>query len=102
MKYVYLIQSLENSCFKIGISKNPQKRIKQLKTGNSSDLKLIDSFYSKHPYKLEKFLQRHYNYAKKEGEWFELPLTEAFSFMKKCEKFEENILILEKNNDFLI
>lgn len=38
----------------------------------------------------------------KEGEWFELPLTEAFSFMKKCEKFEENILILEKNNDFLI
>jgi len=46
MKRVYLIQSLENSYYKIGVSKDPKKRIKQLQTGNSSELKLVESYPS--------------------------------------------------------
>jgi predicted GIY-YIG superfamily endonuclease len=44
MKYIYLIQSLENSYYKIGLSKHPTKRIEELQTGNASILRLIELY----------------------------------------------------------
>lgn len=102
IKFVYLIQSLENGYFKIGISKNPNKRLKQLQTGNSSELKLIDKYPTKHANIIEKSLQNYFSYSKKVGEWFEIKLIESFSFHEKCKKIEENIILLEKNgNNFI-
>ena len=42
MKHIYLIQSQEDGYYKIGVSKHPKKRVKQLQTGNSSELKLLN------------------------------------------------------------
>ena len=41
---LYIIQSDKTGMIKIGRSKNPQKRLKQLQTGNPNKLKLIASF----------------------------------------------------------
>ena len=41
---LYIIQSDKTGMIKIGRSKNPQKRLKQLQTGNPNKLKLSASF----------------------------------------------------------
>jgi len=102
MKYIYLIQSQEDGYYKIGVSKHPKKRVKQLQTGNSSELKLIESFQSEHAHQVERALQRRYSYLKKEGEWFDLSIKEDVSFLTDCKQIEESINILKKNGNVFI
>jgi hypothetical protein len=102
MKHIYLIQSQEDGYYKIGVSKHPKKRVKQLQTGNSSELKLIDSYESEHAHKIERSLQRRYSYLKKEGEWFDLSLKEDIAFLTDCKQIEENIDILKQNGNVFI
>lgn len=102
MKYIYLIQSLENSYYKIGVSKHPNKRIKELQTGNSSELKLIETYQSEFAHKIEKSLQNRYAHLKKEGEWFDLSIENEVSFKKECRLIEENINTLKKYSNVFI
>ena len=102
MKYVYIVQSLEDGFFKIGVSKNPKKRICQLQTGNSSELKLIESYFSKYAYKIEKALHNQFSYLRKEGEWFDLSLIEVLDFIDNCKKIEETIGVLKKSGNVFI
>lgn len=102
MKYIYLIQSIENGYYKIGVSKHPKKRVKQLQTGNSSELKLIESYQSEHAHKVERALQRRYGYLKKEGEWFDLSIKEDVSFLSDCQRIEETIDVLKKSGNVFI
>lgn len=102
MKYIYLIQSLDNGYYKIGVSKNPLKRLKQLKTGNSSELKLIYTYPSKYAHKIEKTIHNLFLYSKKEGEWFDICISEVTTFNDKCKKIEENINILKRNGNVFI
>ena len=97
MNYIYLIQSLENSYYKIGVSKHPQVRLKQHQTGNPSPTKLIEAYPSDLAYRIEKVLHRRYSHAKKEGEWFDLSLNIEVSFLDEWKKIEENLLFIEKN-----
>lgn len=93
---------MEDGYYKIGISKNPINRLKQLQTGNSSQLKLIESYYSDYANNIEKALQRRYSYLNKEGEWFDLSLTNEISFIDECERIEKSIIILKENNNLFI
>ena len=102
MKYVYLIQSLENSYYKIGVSKHPQKRLKENQTGNPSPTKLIDTYQSEFANKIERTLQRRYAHAKKEGEWFDLSISIEINFKKECKQIEENLLLLKKSGNVFI
>lgn len=102
MKKVYLIQSLEEGYYKIGVSTNPKKRLKQLQTGNSSELKLIDSYSSEYADKIEKSLHNFLGANKKEGEWFDLSLLDALSFVDKCKNIEDNLIYLKKNSSLFI
>ena len=102
MKYIYLIQSLEDGYYKVGVSKHPKKRLKQLQTGNSSELKLIEIYESQYADKIEKTLQRRYSYLKKEGEWFDMDISHEILFLTDCQKIEETFNILkEKGNVFI-
>jgi len=102
MKSVYLIQSLEDGYYKVGVSKHPQKRVKQLQTGNSSELRLVESYQSEYANKIEKTLQRRYSYLKKEGEWFDMDMSHEISFLMNCKQIEESFDILkEKGNVFI-
>lgn len=102
MNYIYLIQSLENSYYKIGVSKHPNKRIKQLNTGNPSKTKLIHTYQSDLAYQIEKSIQRKYSHAKKEGEWFDLSIEIEVNFIKECGLIEENLKFLKNNNNVFV
>tara|TARA_Y100000310_G_C20334261_1_gene646713 strand:+ start:381 stop:680 length:300 start_codon:yes stop_codon:yes gene_type:complete len=66
---LYFIQSDVTGMIKIGRSKDPQKRLKQLQTGNPNKLKLIASF-EKEGWK-EKALHEELSRYRLEGEWFD-------------------------------
>ena len=102
MKYVYLIQSLENSYYKIGISKHPTKRIEELQTGNASELRLIDTYQSEYANKIEKTLQRRYSHLRREGEWFDLGISQEVNFKKECQLIEETLVLLKKSGNVFI
>lgn len=102
MKFIYLIKSLEDGYYKIGVSKHPQKRVQELNTGNSSELRLIHSYKSEHANIVEKALHRRFEYLRKEGEWFDLSLKEEISFLNECENIEKNLIFLKKNNNVFL
>ena len=102
MKYIYLIQSLENSYYKVGVSKHPQKRIQELQTGNSSPLKLIETYRTEYAHQIERALQRRYSHLRKEGEWFDMSISNEVSFIEECRKIEETIVFLKKNDNVFI
>jgi hypothetical protein len=66
--YLYFIQSDRTGMIKIGRSKDPNKRLKQLQTGNANKLKLISSF--KGMGWREKLIHEKLNRWSEEGEWF--------------------------------
>lgn len=66
---LYIIQSDLTGMIKIGRSKDPQKRLKQLQTGNPNKLKLIASFEGE-GWK-EKILHERLDSFRLEGEWFD-------------------------------
>ena len=65
---LYIIQSDVTGMIKVGRSKNPSKRLKQLQTGNPNKLKLI-AFFKGEGWK-EKLIHEELKYWRKEGEWF--------------------------------
>ena len=102
MKYVYLIQSLDNGYYKIGVSNSPTIRLSSLQTGNSSEIKLINEYQSEFATKIERALQRKYSYCNKRGEWFELSIEDELNFMCDCDKINNNLGLLRKNNNIFI
>ena len=102
MGYVYLIgETNNNGRYKIGSTraKKVDKRLKQLQTGNSSELYIKEAFETEHPFKLEKMLHNHFKYKNLNGEWFELSEADTEAFKGIC---EEKMKIIDslKDNPF--
>ena len=96
MGYVYLIGNVDTpGKYKIGSTrgKSVEKRLKQLQTGNSSELFIKDSYETEHPFKLEKMLHNHFKEKNLIGEWFELSESDI------CEE-KMNIIESLKDNPF--
>lgn len=69
-RYIY-IASNESGQIKIGISKNPEKRVKQLNIGNHEILKLIYFYKSEQKgYSEEKMIHKQMSNHKIRSEWF--------------------------------
>lgn len=81
--YVYFIVTEKTKgggkCrMKIGKAKNPEKRLKQLQTGNPSPLKLIGKIKcssEKHAFEVEKAAHRYFNSSNLRAEWFKVTDT---------------------------
>jgi hypothetical protein len=54
--YVYAIREVDTGNIKLGISKNPQARLRQLQTGNSSRLELVAYCEAKQGFNVEDFV----------------------------------------------
>lgn len=67
---VYLIECEENKTCKIGFSKNPEKRIRELRTSNSHDLNLV--YCVPGDRHLENTLHTLFNEFRLNGEWFKI------------------------------
>ena len=100
MGYVYLIGETNNEGkYKIGSTraKDVNKRLKQLQTGNSSELFIKESYETEHPFKLEKMLHNHFKSSNLIGEWFELSESDTEAFKGVCEEKEKIISSLKDN-----
>ena len=100
---VYLISSETNGekTYKIGVTKrNIEKRIKEFKTGNSSDLHIVETFKSKWAFKIESNLHRLFHNKHKTGEWFFLEPNDIMEFQNLCLKYHENFNIIEESNSY--
>lgn len=106
MGYVYLILEVNQhgeEAYKIGISKNtPEKRLKQLKTGNSNKISVLNSYESKNYKKIEQWLHGRYSRKKTlaQNEWFNLTSEEVLGFLDECKKAEATFDLLKSNPFF--
>lgn len=99
--YVYLICDPAQNLYKIGVTKNMySKRMKQLQTGNGSELHIVNYHETYYPYKIEKFLHGNFSEKREQGEWFCLNIEDLMSFNKLCEKYEDIIDSLKANPFF--
>ena len=90
--YVYLICDPSNDLFKIGVTRNlNSKRLKQLQTGNGTELILKYLYPSEFPFEVEKRMHWKYNHKREVGEWFYLDVKEILNFMEDCKEKEETI-----------
>jgi len=99
---IYLIKSLDDGCYKIGVSKSPDKRLKQLQTGNPSELQLLHVYNSEIAFKIEKVLHNTFCIDKQHGEWFNLSIKDEYFFISECEKIENNLkYLIKEQNKFI-
>lgn len=90
MRSVYLIRGNDGR-YKIGIAKNPKHRIRQLQTGNSDQLELIETYQSDNASKIESALHNRFSHVRNVGEWFDLSVTEEVNFIEMCKSIDESI-----------
>jgi len=102
MDKIYLIKSLNEGIYKIGVSKRPNKRLKELQTGNPSPVEILYLYETENAYKIEKSLHNRYSHFNTHGEWFELSIKEEMSFIDNCKKIEETFILLKNmGNPFI-
>lgn len=68
--FVYLLAC--KGVHKIGVAKNPLRRLKALQTGSSDKITIVHTIYSQDAFRLEKYFHRLFAYKRLEGEWFAL------------------------------
>lgn len=68
--YVYVLKA--GPFYKIGVSKDVAKRVKQLSTLPPFDLEIIHTIWTEDSYGLEAELHEYFNSKRKNGEWFTL------------------------------
>lgn len=105
MGYVYLLLQTDidgHESHKIGITKNdPNKRVKQLQTGNPNKISLLRSYETKNYLKVEHWLHRQYQTkTEAKNEWRTLTDNQVFSFHDDCKTADDNIQFLLDNNSF--
>ena len=101
MRSVYLIRGNDGK-YKIGIAKTPSQRIKQLQTGNSDKLQLIETYQSENASKIESALHNRYAHVRNEGEWFDLSITEESSFVDQCKRIDETMNTLREMGNVFV
>ena len=94
-KYVYLISDINSYTYKIGISSNPEKRLKALQTGNDRVLKIIHKILCENYNDVETAFHNQYGFLRVNGEWFELSEEDVIKFPESCRKMDENFKIIK-------
>ena len=75
--FVYLFCDPSQDLFKIGVTKNLySKRMKQLQTGNGTELHLVNYYETFYPYRIETFLHNKFHNKREHGEWFRLNIDD--------------------------
>lgn len=95
--FVYLIRSTDNSVYKIGSTKNINKRIKELQTGNAEKIYLVDKYESTNAFKIEKGLHNFFQHKKKLNEWFDFSIEDEIKFKELCILIDNNLKYIENN-----
>lgn len=98
--FVYLICDPSNEIYKIGVTKSLcSKRMKQLQTGNGTELHLIYAHGTYYPYRVETMLHNKLSHKKVLNEWYNLTNEDVLSFKDMCNEIE-NLIETMKDNPF--
>jgi predicted GIY-YIG superfamily endonuclease len=83
MAYVYVIGGTEKP-YKIGITNNPERRLKNLQTGHPFELKIHykEEIPESQVRLIEQTIHKTIKYKQTHGEWFDISLEEAISEVK--------------------
>lgn len=102
MKYVYLMQMEGMDIYKIGHSKNPNKRLESVQTGNPFKLTLVDFYETQRASQIEAAMHNRYaaqkiseNEYKLMGEWFKLDNEAILKFREICQQMDANFQAIE-------
>ena len=99
MYIVYLIcAEIEGKkLYKIGYTKrSAEVRLKEFRTGNASDMYIVDTFKSQWGTKVESSLHRRYRDKKVQGEWFDLCDDEVKGFNESCKQIHNMFNIISE------
>jgi predicted GIY-YIG superfamily endonuclease len=80
--YVYAIRESDTRNIKIGISKDPEQRLKQLQTGNSQKLELVAYRKAENRYKDEASLHLTHKAEQVRSEWFSIKENEVTDILE--------------------
>lgn len=103
MGYVYLLSewSKNDQHYKIGVTKGSvEARIKNLQTGNSNEIVLVQKYQTPNFNKVERWLHRVFRECRLEGEWFDLTDEQVRSFLTEAKKADNTINLLLNENPF--
>lgn len=75
--YVYAIRNNHTGRIKLGISENPERRLKELQIGNDCELELLAYREAANRFKDEKAIHDKYQHLRVRGEWFATPTAVA-------------------------
>ena len=71
-RYIYVAKEVASGRFKIGISKNPEERVKHLNIGNPEKLVIVHAYLATEDgYKSEALAHKIYEKNRLNGEWFD-------------------------------
>ena len=99
MYIVYLIcAEIEGKkLYKIGYTKrSAEVRLKEFRTGNASDMYIVDTLKSQWGTKVESSLHRKYKDKKVQGEWFDLCQDEVKAFNESCKQIHNMFNIISE------
>lgn len=100
MKYVYLANIEDTNIYKIGFTKQtPEKRVKNLQTGNPNKIVLVNSYKSEIAPSIESVIHNYFKHKKNSpedglkllGEWFLLEKLDVERFQETCKIIEGNL-----------
>ncbi len=103
MAKVYLIGIPDEGLYKIGYTtRNIDKRIDEVQTGNPKKIEMIELFETKHHVKLEGWMHRLYAPKRLEGEWFELTSEDIDNFSGDCQRGHDILeVLINSGNPFI-
>ena len=100
MSTVYLIKDEVVELYKIGVAKNPHRRLQKLQTGNPHRLSLIYTYETEYPFRLETLLHNKFRNQHVLNEWYELSDQQALGFLASCKEQNEIIYAMLDNPFF--
>lgn len=106
MKYVYLANIEDTNIYKIGFTKQaPEKRVKNLQTGNPNKIVLVNSYKSEIAPSIESVIHNYFKHKKNNpedglkllGEWFLLEKLDVERFQETCKTIENNLKAINQS-----
>lgn len=98
---VYLLCDPSNDLYKIGMTKSSVgKRIKELQTGNPTEIHMIKKYDTSIPYFIETSLHHYFVGKQVLNEWYALDAQDIIDFEKHCLRYEEIAEIMKDNPFF--
>jgi hypothetical protein len=83
MNFIYVIGGTEKP-YKIGITNNPGRRLKNLQTGHPSKLRIhhVEPIPDDQVRLIEQTIHKTINHKRLQGEWFDITLEDAIAEVK--------------------